>query len=242
MNSPHKKFAAFDIDGTIFRSGLYREVVYELLALELAPAELRDAFAHHETKWKARQSPEAFSEYEEAMAVAFSKALPKIKCADFDEAVQSVFTRTGNHVYAYTRDLVAQLKREGYTLIAISGSQEELVKLFAEKYGFDIWIGQHYGRTDDGLTFTGEINFTHNGKDKLLRGIAAENNLDFADSIAVGDSRGDIGMLSIVDNPIAFNPERALFDHAKEAGWSIVIERKNMIYKLERNGNTFILA
>jgi hypothetical protein len=27
-----KKFAAFDIDGTIFGSGLYREIVYELLS------------------------------------------------------------------------------------------------------------------------------------------------------------------------------------------------------------------
>jgi len=239
-NNPHK-FAVFDIDGTIFRSGLYREVVYELLALELAPAELRDAFAHHEAKWKERQSPEAFSEYEEAMAVAFGKALPQIKCADFDEAVQSVFTRTGSHVYAYTRDLVAQLKQEGYTLIAISGSQEELVKLFAEKYGFDIWVGQHYDRTEDGSRFTGKLTFTHNGKDKLLRKIVEEHRLDFAGSVGVGDSRGDIGMLSIVEKPIAFNPERALFEHAKEAGWSIVVERKNMVYKLQRS-DVFVLT
>lgn len=240
MNAP-RKFAAFDIDGTIFRSGLYREVVYELLALEKAPAELSDAFSHHETSWKTRQSPEAFHDYEEAMADAFSEALPQIKCADFDEAVQSVFDRTGGHVYAYTRDMVARLKREGYTMIAISGSQEELVKLFADKYGFDIWIGQHYER-DANNCFTGKIVKTHDGKDKLLRRIVDEHGLDFAGSIAVGDSRGDIGMLSIVERPIAFNPERALFDKAKQEGWQIVVERKNMIYELQSHGNTFVLA
>ncbi len=39
-------------------------------------------------------------------------------------------------------------------------------------------------------------------------------------------------MLEFVENPIAFNPEDTLFEKAKEQGWKIVIERKNVTYEL----------
>jgi HAD superfamily hydrolase (TIGR01490 family) len=241
MNQHQSRFAVFDIDGTIFRSGFAREIVYELIASNKAPASMSQAFAQHERDWKTRQSVNAFSEYEEAMAVAFDAAITSLKCTDFDSAATAVFDRVSDHVYAYTRDLVQRLRQEGYTLIAISGSHEELVRPFAEKYGFDIWVGQHCERGKDGY-FTGKILKTHDGKDTQLQKIAAEHGLTFAESIAVGDSGGDIGMLSLVDHPIAFNPERRLFDKAKQEGWHVVVERKNMVYTLEPHGQSFILA
>lgn len=236
-----KKFAVFDIDGTIFRSGLYREVVYELLATGKAPEELAKAFAQLEIDWKTRKHINAFHDYELAMANTFDSILPTIKYSDFDEAAHAVFERFSDYVYTYTRGMVSDLKRKGYTLIAISGSQEELVKLFANKYGFDLWIGQHYERGSNGC-FTGEIIKTHTGKDIILKKIITDNNLTLKNSIAVGDTKGDIGMLSIVENPIAFNPDHDLFTSAKDHSWKIVIERKNMIYELEPHGNSFILV
>lgn len=235
-----KKFAAFDIDGTIFRSGLYREIVYELLSKDQIPSEIVKEFSELETDWRKRKSSNAFKNYEQAMAEAVDKVLPKIKIKDFEEAAENVLERLGEYVYAYTRDLVVQLKADGYTLIAISGSQEELVRPFAIKYGFNIWVGQHYKRGTD--YFTGEINKTHKDKDIILRQIVFNNGLDFSQSIAVGDSRGDIGMLNLVENPIAFNPEKELFEEAKKKGWKIVIERKNMIYELHPHEQYYVLA
>lgn len=241
MNSKKRKFAVFDIDGTIFRSGLYREVVYELIATDKAPPELAKAFSQLEINWKTRQHSDAFKIYEQAMSNTFSSALPLIKCSDFDQAARSVFERVSDYVYAYTRDLVLNLKRQNYTLIAISGSQEELVKPFADKYGFDTWVGQHYERGDNGY-FTGKTIKTHDGKGVILQRIVKQQGLSFEGSIAVGDSHGDASMLSIVEQPIAFNPDRELFDIAKQNDWKVVVERKNMIYELEPNGHTFILA
>lgn len=236
-----KKFAVFDIDGTIFRSGLYREVVYELIATDKAPAQLAQNFSQLEIDWKTRKHENAFRMYEQTMAETFDAVLTKIRCSDFDVAAAAVFDRVSDYVYAYTRDLALRLKLEGYTLIAISGSQEELVRPFAAKYGFDVWVGQHYERGSDGY-FTGEIIKTHNGKDLILQRLVREHGLSFTDSIAVGDSRGDISMLSIVQKPIAFNPDHELFAMAKENDWKVVVERKNMIYELEPNGHTFVLA
>ena len=236
-----QKFAVFDIDGTIFRSGLYREIVYELIATDKAPIELSTAFAQLEIDWKTRKHVDAFKVYEQSMGKAVDSVLSRIKCSDFDAAATAVFDRVSDYVYAYTRDLVLSLRQQGYTLIAISGSQEEIVKLFANKYGFDIWVGQHYERGDNGY-FTGVIVKTHHGKDVILRRIAKDHNLNFKGSVGVGDSGGDIGMLSIVERPIAFNPDRDLFEAAKQNDWRVVVERKNMVYELEPNGHTFVLA
>lgn len=235
-----KPFAVFDIDGTIFRSGLYREVVYELLAADQIPKSVTKAFAHLEINWKKRQSDRAFKEYEDAMANAIDSVLPQIRIVDFESAATRVFKRLSDYVYVYTRGLVEELKQKGYTLIAISGSQDELVQPFAEKYGFDIWVGQHYERGTE--FFTGKVIKSHQAKDIILKKIVSEHNLDLAGSIAVGDTRGDISMLSLVDHPIAFNPEKELFEAARAKGWKVVIERKNMIYELQPHEQSFILA
>ena len=49
-------------------------------------------------------------------------------------------------------------------------------------------------------------------------------------------------MLSTVEQPIAFNPTKQLFEHARTYGWRIVLERKNMVYELEPRDGSYILA
>jgi phosphoserine phosphatase len=49
-------------------------------------------------------------------------------------------------------------------------------------------------------------------------------------------------MLSIVEQPLAFNPTKELFSHARKSGWRVVIERKNMTYELESQNGSYILA
>lgn len=79
-------------------------------------------------------------------------------------------------------------------------------------------------------------------KPEKLNELVTKHGASWTDSIAVGDSEGDIPMLSAVERPIAFNPTKMLFDKAKEQGWSIVIERKNMVYRLEPSDGSYLLA
>ena len=67
------------------------------------------------------------------------------------------------------------------------------------------------------------------------------HNCSLKDSIAVGDSDSDIPMLSYVEKPIAFNPSRELYEHAKLNNWDVVIERKNVVYKLRPSNQGYIL-
>lgn len=231
-----KKVAFFDIDGTLFRSGLHREVFYELYKMGKIPTTLGEETTLKHRQWRHRTHGNAFEEFEQVMCDGLDVIVSQIKISDYEQASKHVLEKKAENVYVYTRDLLKSLQDQGYMTIAISGSQEELVKPFAMRYGFDAWVGQRWERGDE--YFTGEIVKTHTGKDKIIRRLLEEYDLTLEDSYGVGDSNGDSGMLGIVDNPIAFNPTEELYEKAIQNGWKIVIERKNMSYELSPNSDT----
>lgn len=230
-----QKFAAFDIDGTLFRSGLYREVFYELYKMGSLPPHLGEETTLKHREWRHRVHGNAFEEFEEIMVGGLDSYLPKLRISDYDEAVKRVIDKKAENVYVYTRNLLRQLQDEGYMTIAISGSQHELVEPFAQRYGFDTWIGQQWERGEE--YFTGNVVKTHTGKDVIIKRLIDEYDLTLEGSYAVGDSNGDSGMLGIVDHPIAFNPTYELLEKALENGWKIVIERKNTSLELTKEPN-----
>lgn len=190
--------------------------------------------------WKRREHSESFRDYELRLVQLFTNIMLDISVAQFHEAAEAVFEEYKDQVYVYTRDLIKRLKSEGYLIFAISGSQVAIVKKMAGYYGFDDFIS----REDEAKNgrFTGKSTTPVFGKDSALKSLIEKNNADLANSYAVGDSHSDIKMLEMVSNPIAFNPERRLFDYATGKGWRIAVERKNMIYELESTGKGYTLV
>ncbi len=236
-----QKLAIFDIDGTLFRWQLYHELVFKLkdkgLFDEKTTARLDEAFA----SWTTRK--ETFANYEHHVVRALLDNLASIPTAVFDETAKEIVESSGRKVYAYTRNLIQELKGEGYYLLAVSGSQQEIVAPFAAEYGFDDWIGALYERNGD--AFTGKVErHVPGNKDTIIKEYVTSHGLSLQDSIAVGDSGGDITMLELVDHPIAFNPSDELLAIALQKGWKVVVERKNVAYALESNatGTTVLSA
>lgn len=225
------KFAAFDIDGTLFRWQLFHELVFALKDMgcfdDKTSKELDEAFL----AWRGWHM--SFDDYEMKVVQAIETNLASLPPGGFDTAAIGIVKKSGHKVYKYTRDLITRLKKDGYHIIAISGSQQEVIEPFAELYGFDGCIGALYERKA-GL-FTGKkLRHIPGNKATLLKEYIETNELDYRDSVAVGDSAGDIPMLELVDHPIAFNPAHDLMEFAMQAGWKIVLERKNVAYELER--------
>lgn len=235
-----RPFAVFDIDGTLIRWQLYHAI-----ADALAKKGYIDAGTHQKIKearmiWKKRTHGEAFSAYQNELITVYEKLLLDLSYKDFDQAVKAVFDEYKDQVYIYSRDLIKKLKKDGYLLFAISGSQIEIVSKIAEYYDFDECVGTIYEH--EGNKFTGAVTLHLGGKHLVLQELIEKHRAKTEDSIAVGDSASDISMLEMVESAIAFNPERKLFDVAKSKGWKIVVERKNMVYELESNSGKYILA
>jgi len=236
-----QKFAVFDIDGTIIRWQLYHAIVDRLAKSGQISSQAFQSARSARMNWKTRTNDAAFKDYERLLVSIFDEAITTISYDEYMLAVQAVFDEYKQQTYVYTRDLMRDLKQQGYLLFAISASQYQVVELLARYYGFDDWGGSEY-LVKDGR-FTGEKQvLLHDEKPQLLKKLVAKHAASYTGSIGVGDSESDIPMLSAVEKPIAFNPSRLLFDHAQAKKWQIVVERKNVIYKLEPSHGTYLLA
>jgi HAD superfamily phosphoserine phosphatase-like hydrolase len=192
--------------------------------------------------WKKRTHETSYLAYEKELIQAYHEAIRHISVQAFHRAVQTVFEEYKDQTYTYTRDLIRKLQAQNYLLFAVSASQNEIVKLLAEYYGFDDAGGSVYHQTDGGR-FTGTLDLLkREKKPEFIRQLIEKHEATHRGSIAVGDSDGDIPMLSFVEQPIVFNPDKKLFAHARAHHWKIVLERKSMIYELEPYHGSYILA
>lgn len=225
------RFAVFDIDGTLIRWQLYHAIADALAKENLISKADYEAIRQAHMVWKRRQHKESFKAYELELVQRYERALTQLPVEQFNAAAQAVFEEYKDQIYTYTRDLIQQLKAAGYLLFAVSGSQQEIIAKIAEYYGFDDCVGSVYHQTDG--RFTGTADLPLGKKDQVVKVLVSKHQATWQGSIGVGDSFGDIAMLELTERPIAFNPEQSLLEHAKQQGWEIVIERKNVVYQLE---------
>ncbi|MEX2007065.1 MAG: HAD family phosphatase [Candidatus Saccharimonadales bacterium] len=236
----HRPFAVFDIDGTIIRWQLYHAIADALAKKGLVDTIAYQAVRDARMSWKRRTDTDSFKTYEQHLVGFYNQLLENLSVSHFTEAADAVFDEYKDQVYVYSRDLIRQLKKKNYLLIALSGSQSEIVEKIANYYGFDDYIGTTYERS--GKYFTGTMILHLGKKDEVLKKLIKRHQATSSKSIGIGDSASDISMLEAVEQPIAFNPEMKLFEHAKRRGWKIVIERKNVIYELEPRNGRYQLA
>jgi HAD superfamily hydrolase (TIGR01490 family) len=235
-----RKFAVFDIDGTLIRWQLYHALADALAQRGHIEPKSYQAMRDARLQWK-RRSGSSFKDYERQVVFIYEKVLQTLKFDQLDEAIDAVFEEYRDQVYTYTRDLIADLKQKNYLLFAISGSQTEIVAKIADYYGFDDYEGTVYARAEKG--FSGQKSTrTYLHKDQVLKDMMARHKVGFGSSLAIGDSRSDAAMLELVEQPIAFNPDAELFKIAKDRGWKTVLERKNMVYELEKQGSRYELV
>lgn len=235
-----KQFAVFDIDGTLVRWQLYHAITDELGRHGHLPAGSHEELHDARMQWKNRNSIDAYHRYESKLVAAFQEALTSIPVSVYLAAIDSVFTTYKDQVYTYTRDLIKQLKHDGYLIFAISGSPQEVLEKLGEHYGFDEVVGPQYEQQNG--VFSGQVTYTHTRKGEILQELVADHAATWQGSIAVGDSPSDIAMLELVEKPIAFNPTHDLYELALEKGWNIIVERKNVIYELTKHGKTYELG
>jgi HAD superfamily hydrolase (TIGR01490 family) len=234
-----KKFAVFDIDGTLIRWQLYHAIADEMARRgHIEPASYQ-AMREARMAWKKRTGG-TFKDYELQVIEIYEAVLKTLSFDQLEEAIDAVFEEYKDQVYVYTRDLIAKLKQNDYLLFAISGSQTEIVAKIAGYYGFDDYVGTTYKRL--GGRFSGQKTIGSHDKDKALKNLVTKHTANYKKSMGIGDGSSDISMLELVETPVAFNPEKALFEHAKSKGWKVVIERKNMVYELETKDGTYGLV
>lgn len=226
-----KKLAVFDIDGTIFRKNLAFELIDELAWLKLFPKEVRNQLVKLYTNWLDHEG--TYEEYRKALVALYEKNIIGRKQIDIIAASKKVVPFYSERTYIYTTSLIEDLRKKNYHLIAVSGSPHEIVCEYNQYLKFDAVFGSVYEVDKNGL-YTGKATFEptrHKGH--VVLQYAAENKLTLKGSYGVGDTESDAKFLEVVEHPIAFNPNLNLKRIAEKKGWGIVVEKKDVIWKIQ---------
>lgn len=223
--------AFFDIDGTLFRSSLVVELMQKLITEKIFPASAEAEYREEHRAWLNREG--TYTAYIQALVRSYVHHIKGVHYGELADVGRLVVSDQGRKVYRYTRDLITELKEQNYYLVAISQSPKTILDEFCVSYGFDKVYGRIYeiGPQD---RFTGVMTDVHliENKANIVARVFDKENVTALGSVGVGDTDGDISLLEAVERPICFNPNQPLFDYAKRNGWPIVVERKDVVYKL----------
>jgi len=235
--------AFFDIDGTIHRNSLLIEhfkmlVKYEYIDIMSWEGKVKEKFS----KWETRTGN--YDDYLEELVEAYVEALKNFKKKDMDFIAKRVIELKGNRVYKYTRDRLEYHIGKGHKVIIISGSPDFLVGKMAEKYGVKDYRGSEYIVNQNGV-FTGEVKpmWDAKNKKKAIAEFCDKYDIDLSKSYAYGDTTGDLTMFKKAGNAIAINPAGRLLEKIKKdkelkEKVTIIVERKDVIYKFKSNVET----
>lgn len=240
-----KVAAFFDIDGTVYREGLITEVFKKLVKYEIIQGdkwynEVRPEFI----KWDKRQGD--YDSYLLKMVDIYMDTIKGLKKDQIDFIAKRVVEQKGDRVYTFTRDRIKWHKEQGHVVITVSGSPYELVKEMAEKYGFDDFRGAIYVQDEHNM-YTGEVipMWDRESKEKAINDLVKLYDIDLDKSYAYGDTAGDYAMLNMVKNPYCMNPTKELLenvinDEDLKKKINVIVERKDVTYKLDVNNLQFM--
>lgn len=226
--------AVFDVDGTLYRSNLLVDLVYQLVRQGSFPSSIIDEFKDAQLNWKLERHRESYVNYIDQLIKTYVKQLKGLSVAEVQTAAKQIDRHSPGLMYVFGRDLIADIK-DTHQLIAISGSPIEVVEPFVKRLGIDVVHATTFAISEG--VYTGEV--VHVGtqkKEETLKSIVAKMGLCFSRSVGIGDTDSDIAMLNLVERPIAFNPNKELFEHALKRKWEIIYERKDMILHLGEKG------
>jgi HAD superfamily hydrolase (TIGR01490 family) len=223
--------AVFDVDGTLFRRGLLPALTRRLVNEGVFSERVREELSEDYYAWVERRG--SYDTYDRLVMELFLRELEGVSVAELQRCARVEVETHGRRVHIYTRDVALRLKEAGYQLIAISGSPQEIIDLFLKPLGFDRAWGTVLAQDDQGR-YTGEVLEDPFGNKRLVMEEFLEGSeVGLEGSVGMGDTISDVGFLEMVETPIAFNPNRGLFEVARERGWPIVVERKDVIYNLQ---------
>ena len=235
--------AFFDIDGTIARESLMIEhfkrlIKYEILDESIWVDNVKQLYMEYVNRYGAYDAYiEALSEKYRSDLKGFDVRYNKFIA---EQSIKKVFER----VYVFSRNQLEFHKANGHLIFFISGSPDFLVKEMAEKYDVTEFRATKYLYDEDGK-FTGEIvpMWHSEGKDEVCNEIIEKYDIDIEKSYAYGDTTGDLSMLRRFGNAYTINPSNKLLQRIKNdeelsKKVNIIVERKDVIYKLKADVTT----
>lgn len=220
-----KPFAAFDVDGTIFKSSLAEKVVEGCIEEGVFPSEPFDAVYANKRRWHVNNNEGVYQAYLHRLVGTFVEQMAGVEVERFDQVTEKMLQQQAVRKFGFPRMLMRRIQASHF-LLAISGSPNILVEPFLRDLDISTTFGSEF-EVEDGR-FTGEASSVGN-KAVLLKGLVERGDVLREGSVAMGDTIGDVPMLEYADVPLMFNASRTLTGYGSEFGWTRINEVKDQI-------------
>lgn len=136
---------------------------------------------------------------------------------------EEIFEETmADRIWPGTKALAQQHLDEGQRVWLVTAAPVEIANIIASRLGLTGALGTVAEHVDG--VYTGALvgEMLHGpAKADAVAALAAREGLDLAACFAYSDSSNDLPLLSLIGNPCAVNPDRALRDYARTHGWQI---------------------
>lgn len=229
------KVAALDVDGTLYPGALGLQLLQALTANGIiARSKSEDIF---QVIHKYRLNKIDFQTMTNSAYTLCAEAIAGSSQTVVQSIAKQVWQQERSKLFSFVPKLIDTLKNQGYSLVLISGSPNEIVGCLAEEFRIPKYQGSSFA-THQGK-YTGKIN--------ILSGVLGQKSSIFLDmvknwkvnldkSFAIGDSITDTALLQIVGKPVVFEPHPSLMLVAQEKGW-LVTNRNDVVKHIIKLGD-----
>lgn len=212
-----KKLAMFDLDKTIFDSHSLFAIVDDLISNNLIESSAKtEVYGFLNNCITGELS---YSEAAGKMLVSCAKSLKGKTDSQVKTSIKNMFIRDQNHFYPYFAKILPILLKT-HDVYLVTTNAQFVAQIVQEMFGITGYISSEF-EVVDGI-FTGEVT------QSLANGKSAAQDLlnkyGKAGSLAVGDSKNDVGMLELVEFPICINPDEELKQHALQNNWQVTTD------------------
>ncbi len=142
---------------------------------------------------------------------------------DFERLSHRVLAGVLPKVYTEMLQIAHDHQDRGRRIYICTAASQEMAEMMAHILGFDGAVGSRSEIVDGRYTGRPGGPFAYGeGKAQLMRQIAAEDEIDLAESYAYSDSVSDLPMLRLVGNPVCVNPDAELESVAAQEAWPVI--------------------
>ena len=221
------KVAVLDVDGTLYPGALGLQLLQALTADGISDkSKTEDVFKVID---KYRLNEIDFQTMATSAYTLYAEAIAGISQTVMQRIARQVWQQERSKLFPFVPKLIDILKSQGYSVVLISGSPNEIVCCLAEEFGILKYQGSIFA-THQGK-YSGKVNLLSAAlgeKYSIFLEMVKDWRVNLEESFAMGDSITDIALLQIVGKPLVFEPHPSLMLVAQEKGW-LVTNRNDVV-------------
>lgn len=160
--------------------------------------------------------------------------LKNSKEKEIKKVAEKTWKEIKNKMYNFVPDMIEKIKNQGYLIFLLSGSPTEMVEILGKNLNIkkeNIVAGKI--EIINGIYTGNIISYPGSAEQKIeaLMNLIKEKNInvDWKNSVAMGDNERDLKVLEMVGKPIVFNPNEKLKEIAQKNKWKIVDENNVLL-------------